>query len=57
MAGKRAMYLRDTLKSFRQDGIKKADALAIMASSDGFPGWARTKARKMLAKMEANKPY
>lgn len=53
MAGRRVAYMRDILKDFRQRRIKKADALAIIANSDSFPGWARSKARKMLAKANA----
>lgn len=52
MAGRRATYFKQILKDFRADKVKKADALAIIAGSDSFPGFARTKARKMLAKME-----
>lgn len=49
--------MRDLLKDFRERRIKKPQALAIIASSDSFPGWARSKARKMLAKLEAAQPY
>lgn len=49
--------MRDILKDFRERRIKKADALAIIASSDSFPGWARSKARKQLSKLERVSPY
>lgn len=52
MAGRRAAYFKQLLKDFRTDKVKKADALAIIAGSDSFPGFARTKARRLLAKME-----
>ncbi|HEI4368109.1 TPA: hypothetical protein SI878_004416 [Salmonella enterica] len=51
MPGRRAAYMRDILKDFRERRIKKADALAIIASSDSFPGWAQRKARKTLQKI------
>ncbi|HIE8239234.1 TPA: hypothetical protein ACXPQL_004141 [Salmonella enterica] len=44
--------MRDILKDFRERRIKKADALAIIANSDSFPGWARGKARRMIARIE-----
>lgn len=57
MAGRRAAYFNGLIKDFKQQRVKKADALAIIASSDSFPGWARSKARKQLAKLEAAKPF
>ncbi|EJJ2366496.1 hypothetical protein NIR10_004628 [Salmonella enterica] len=51
MAGRRAELFKMYLKDFRERRIKKADALAIIASNDSFPGFARRKARKMLDKM------
>ncbi|EIF7532631.1 hypothetical protein LFD09_004332 [Salmonella enterica] len=57
MAGKRAIYFKQILKDFRADKVKKIDALAIIAGSDSFPGFARTKARRMLRKIEDKTPY
>lgn len=60
MPGRRSQYIRDLLKDFRERRIKKADALAIIASSDSFPGWARSKARKMInkiARKNASAPF
>lgn len=57
MAGKRAAYFKMVLKDFRDQKVKKLDALAIIAGSEGFPGFARTKAKKMLRKLEGVKPF
>lgn len=57
MAGKRAAYFKMLIKDFRDQHVKKADALAVISNSEGFPGWARTKARKMLKKIEEKAPY
>ncbi len=53
MAGRRAALFSMYLRDFREQRIKKADALAIIAGSDSFPGWARTKARRAVRKLEA----
>ncbi|EGI0196858.1 hypothetical protein IFY90_004261 [Salmonella enterica] len=45
MAGRRAELFKLYLKDFREQRIKKADALAIIAGSDSFPSFARRKAR------------
>lgn len=55
MAGRRATYFKDLMKDFRERRIKKAEALAIIAHSDSFPNFARRKASKLLAKLDA--PY
>ncbi|EEN1007482.1 hypothetical protein GIC15_22275 [Salmonella enterica] len=57
MAGKRAQLFKMYLKDFRERRIKKADALAVIANSDSFPGFARTKARRMLRKLENQNPF
>ncbi|EIO9044381.1 hypothetical protein LRH73_004152 [Salmonella enterica] len=57
MAGKRAQLFKMYLKDLRERRIKKADALAVIASSDSFPGFARTKARRMLRKLENQNPF
>ncbi|EIZ5832163.1 hypothetical protein P8G24_004697 [Salmonella enterica] len=57
MAGRRAELFKLYLKDFREQRIKKADALAIIAGSDRFPSFARRKARKMLDKLEDQKPF
>lgn len=50
--GKRAELFKFYLRDFRDQRVKKQDALAVISNSDGFPGWARTKARRMLARIE-----
>lgn len=57
MAGRRATYFKSILKDFRERKIKKPEALAVIAGSDSFPGFARTKARKMLKKLEESAPF
>ncbi|MLU53260.1 hypothetical protein DRT11_23865 [Salmonella enterica subsp. enterica] len=57
MAGKRAELFRFYLRDFREQRIKKADALGIIACNDNFPGWARTKAARMLRRIERNQPF
>ncbi|EAT3951511.1 hypothetical protein ET317_21655 [Salmonella enterica] len=50
MAGKRAELFKFYLRDFRDQRIKKADALAIIANSDSFPGWARSKAARHITR-------
>ncbi|EDW9721287.1 hypothetical protein GTR47_004475 [Salmonella enterica] len=57
MAGRRATYFKSILKDFIERKIKKPEALAVIAGSDSFPGFARTKARKMLKKLEESAPF
>lgn len=57
MAGKRAELFRFYLRDFREQRIKKADALGIIAHSDSFPGWARTKAARMIRRLERKQVF
>lgn len=50
--GRRADLFKLYLKDFRDQKIKKVDALAIIAGSSNFPSFARRKARKLLDKLE-----